>query len=128
MFQTQNNVTFQAKEPITFGLVGVRYVFPSSGKLEPYLLGGGGIARVQKNVAFAVGGSDVTSNLQQYSIVLGTDLSGSENKPMLTLGGGGAWKLGQRLVLDLQYRYGRVFASDQGINVNRAGAGLGVRF
>jgi opacity protein-like surface antigen len=126
--QTQSNVTFGAKEPITFGLAGLRYVFPASGKLEPYVLAGGGVARVQKNATFAVGGSDVTGNLSQYNVVLGTDLSGSENSAMLSLGGGVMWTVRTRIVLDLQYRYGRVFAARQGINVNRAGAGIGVRF
>jgi opacity protein-like surface antigen len=126
--QTQSNVGFQAKEPITFGDAGVRYLFPASGRLEPYVLVGGGIARVQKNVTFSVGGTDVTGNLQQYFIVLGTDLSGTETKPMVTFGGGAGWRFSGHLVLDLQYRYGRVFASDQGVNINRAGAGFGVRF
>jgi opacity protein-like surface antigen len=47
---------------------------------------------------------------------------------MLTVGGGVAWPVWQRVIVDFQYRYGRVFAAGQGINVNRAGAGLGVRF
>ena len=47
---------------------------------------------------------------------------------MLTLGGGVAWPLWQRVVVDFQYRYGRIFTEDQGTNVNRAGVGLGVRF
>ena len=63
-----------------------------------------------------------------YFVVLGSGLSGRETKPLLTLGGGIGYRIGARFVLDLQYRYGRVFASDQGINVNRAGAGFGVRF
>jgi hypothetical protein len=32
------------------------------------------------------------------------------------------------LIVDLQYRYGRVFTSGGGLNVHRAGIGLGVRF
>lgn len=64
----------------------------------------------------------------QFGAVLGSDLSGTENKPMLTIGGGVAWLAWQRLVIDFQYRYGRVFTADQGTNVNRAGTGIGVRF
>jgi hypothetical protein len=78
-------------------------------------------------VTFTVGGTDVTTNLQQYGAVLGTDLSGSFTKPMLTLGAGIAYPVG-RLVLDFQYRFGRIFAEDEAINVNRAGIGIGVRF
>jgi len=126
---TQTNVAYQAKEPMTFGDFGVRFLVPMSGKVEPYVLAGGGVARVQKNVTFSVGGADVTNNLAQapYFVVLGTGLSGTETKPLLTLGGGIAYHIGARLVVDLQYRYGRVFTSE-GINVNRAGAGIGVRF
>jgi opacity protein-like surface antigen len=126
--QTQSNVGFQVREPVTFGLAGVRYMLPSSGRFEPYILGGAGAARVKKDVTFSLSGADVTSTLQQYGVVLGSDLSGSETKPMLTLGGGIAYPVWQRLVLDLQYRYGRVFASGHGINIHRAGAGIGVRF
>jgi hypothetical protein len=31
-------------------------------------------------------------------------------------------------VLDLQFRYGRIMADDSGINVSRAGIGVGERF
>jgi opacity protein-like surface antigen len=121
---------FTAKEPITFGVGGVRFLVGSAGAAQPYLLVGGGVARVKKDVIFTVGGTNVTATLQQppYNTVLGSDLSGSTNSAMLALGGGVAWSVWQHLVIDLQYRYGRVFASDQGINVNRAGAGIGVRF
>jgi opacity protein-like surface antigen len=47
---------------------------------------------------------------------------------MLTIGGGIAWPAWTHLIVDVQYRYGRVWASDQGFNVNRAGVGIGVRF
>jgi opacity protein-like surface antigen len=79
-------------------------------------------------VRFLVGGTDVTANLAQYGVVLGSDLSGTFTKPMLTLGGGVAWPFGQRVTADLQYRFGRIFADNQGINVNRVGVGVGVRF
>src|SRR5471032_1404091 len=84
--RTQNNVGFTTKEPATFGDVGIRYSIAVAGsKARPYVLGGFGLASVKRNVAFTVGGTDVTSNLSQDqygNIVLGTDLSGSETKPM----------------------------------------------
>ncbi len=91
-------------------------------------MGGLGIARVKKDVHFTVGGTDVTNNMQQYNIVLGTDLTGSETKAMLSLGLGLMWPAWRQLVVDLQYRYGRVFTYDSGLNINRAGIGIGVRF
>jgi opacity protein-like surface antigen len=127
--QSQSGVGFSVRQPMTFGVAGIRYIFPTnSGTLEPYVMAGGGIARIKKDVKFTVGSNDVTSNLQQFGIVLGSDLTGSETKPMLSLGLGVAWPAWRQLVLDLQYRYGRVFTSDEGLNVNRAGIGVGIRF
>jgi opacity protein-like surface antigen len=126
--QTQTGVTFSGKQPVTFGVVGVRYGFATSSKVEPYVLGGVGIAQVKKDVSFSVNGTDVTSTLSQLGAVLGTDLSGSETKPMVSVGVGVVWPAWQRLIVDFQYRYGRVFTSDEGLNLSRAGIGIGVRF
>ncbi len=126
---TQSNVSFDARQPVNFGVVGVRYTLPLTGsRLEPYVTGGGGIAQVKRNVTFAVGSNDITNNLPQYGAVLGDDLSGHENDGMFTVGAGVVWPAWQQLIVDFQYRYGRVFAQDAGINVNRAGIGIGVRF
>jgi opacity protein-like surface antigen len=126
---TQSNVAFRVKQPVTFGLAGGRFAFPlQTSRLEPYVVGGAGIARVNRDATFTLGGTDVTSSLTQFGVTLGTDLSGSETRPMLTLGGGVAWPVWTRLVVDLQYRYGRVFIPDAGLNINRAGVGIGVRF
>jgi opacity protein-like surface antigen len=127
--QTQGNASVSVKQPVTFGTAGVRYLIPVNGtQLQPYVMGGIGVARVKDDVRFTVNGTDVTATLQQFGVTLGTDLSGNFTNAMLTLGGGVAVPVWERVVLDLHYRYGRIFASDQGINVNRAGIGLGFRF
>jgi opacity protein-like surface antigen len=127
--QTQSNVGVSVKEPATFGVAGIRYLIPVTGtRLQPYVMGGIGIAKVKQDVKFTVGGTDVTAGLPQLGVQLGTDLSGDFTKAMLTLGGGVAVPVWERVVIDLHYRYGRIFAPDQGINVSRAGIGLGVRF
>ena len=41
---------------------------------------------------------------------------------------GGSWSAWESLIVDFQYRYGRIFADTQGINVSRVGVGVGVRF
>src|SRR5579872_1399282 len=46
------NGTARSREPITFGLAGVRYGVPLRGPVEPYVLAGGGVARVKKDVTF----------------------------------------------------------------------------
>jgi opacity protein-like surface antigen len=129
--QTQTNVLYSVKQPVTFGVAGVKYVVPMTGKAQPYLMGGGGLAKVKQDVTFTVGGTDVTGNLSQGqygNITLGSDLSGSFTKPMFVVGGGVAWPVWQQVVIDFQYRYGRIFADDGGISVSRAGIGIGVHF
>jgi opacity protein-like surface antigen len=126
--QTQSNVAFRGKEPITFGVAGVRYTVAVSPKVQPYVLVGGGVAQVKKDVSFTINGTDVTSTLAQYGVVLGGDLSGDETKPMVSVGAGVVWPVWQNLIVDFQYRWGRVFTSDQGLNINRAGIGIGVQF
>jgi opacity protein-like surface antigen len=115
---------FRVRQPVTFGLAGVKYLLPvSSSKLEPYVLVGGGVASVKRDVTFSTRAGDIN----QF-VTLGTDLSGSETKGILSLGVGVGLPVWQRLVIDLQYRYGRVFTTDEGLTANRAGIGIGVRF
>ena len=121
-------VTYHVKRPVSFGAAGVKFLIPAQSKLQPYVMAGGGIASVKQDVTFAIGGTDVTGNMSQYGVVLGSDLSGDFTKAMVTFGGGIVWPMWQQLVVDFQYRYGRIFAEDQGISVNRAGVGVGVRF
>ena len=126
--RNQSNVTFQAKQPIAFGVGGLRYPWTAYGPVEPYVLAGAGVARVKKDLTFALSGTEVSGNLERYGVVLGSDLSGTETDAMFTLGGGVTWAAWRQMVIDFQYRYGHVFAADESISVNRAGLGLGVRF
>ena len=130
--QIAANSGYSVKEPVTFFDAGLRFSFyPSAaGRLDPYVLAAFGLANVKQDVKYTVGGNDLTGVLSQdpYLIVLGSDLSGSFTKPMLVVGGGVAYPVWKQLVLDFQLRYGRVFAADQGINIGRAGLGVGVRF
>jgi opacity protein-like surface antigen len=129
--QTQSNVGYNVKQPVTFFVAGGKFLVPMDGKLQPYVMGGFGVAKVKQDVTFSVNGADVTNSLSQPqygSVQLGSDLSGSFTKPMLSLGGGVMWPAWKQLVVDIQYRYGRVFAPDSGININRFGVGIGIRF
>ena len=127
--QTQSNVAYSVKQPVTFVLAGVKFVVPTSGSLRPYLMGGAGMANVKQDASFTVGGTDVTTTLPaQYGVQLGTDLSGSYTRAMISVGAGVMWPAWEHLVVDIQYRYGRILAEDAGINVNRAGVAVGVRF
>lgn len=127
--QTQSGVNFTAREPATFFGAGVKYLLPvGDAKAVPYVLGGFGFAKLTRDVSFTVGGTDVTSRMQQFGIVLGTDLSGGSTKPALTFGGGVTYRLWRQLGVDAQFRFGRIFAEEQGISVVRVGLGIGVRF
>ena len=118
------STTYQAKQPLTFGVGGVKYRVPIEGsRIMPYVLGGVGFGTVKRDVTFTTSSGDAS----QYATI-GTDLSGSETKFMLSLGGGVDIPIGSAVLLDVQYRFGHVYTSDGGLNVNRAGAGLGFRF
>jgi opacity protein-like surface antigen len=101
---------------------------------RPYGLLGVGSASVKTTTNVSIAGTDVTSQLAQYNVQLGSDLSGTVTKAFLTVGVGTNATLGRRYLLDLSYRYGRIFSrtseipGDQGINTNRLQAGFGIRF
>ena len=121
-------VGVSAKQPVVFFGAGAKYRPSSNLKVQPYLLGGFGFARVKNDVTFTLGGTEATGSALAPYVTLGSDLSGTLTKPMLTLGAGATWPLWQALVLDFQYRFGRIFAEEEGITTNRAGIGFGVRF
>ena len=122
------SVTYSVRQPVTFGVAGIKYLIPYDERIQPYVLGGFGLARYTRDVSFIVGGTDVTTTLSQYGVTLGSDLAGSTTSPMLSAGGGVAWTVKPPFVVDFQFRYGRIFAEDTGINLSRAGIGLGIRF
>jgi len=116
------NADFHVKAPVTFGVVGVKYLVQTGNKYTPYVMAGGGFAQVKRDVTFTTSGGDLT----QF-VTVGSDLSGDETKGMISAGVGVQVPFGSALVVDVNYRYGRVFTSD-GLNINRAGIGVGVRF
>jgi opacity protein-like surface antigen len=127
--QTQGaSVNFAAKEPITFGVGGLKYAIATGGRAEPYVMGGVGVASVSTNARFLVAGTDVTGNITSYGVTLGTDLSGASTKPMLDFGGGVTWPLWKSVAIDLQYRFGRVLNGSRSVTMHLAGAGLAVLF
>jgi opacity protein-like surface antigen len=127
--QTAGNVGYSVKQPMTFGVAGVKYLLPlGSQRLLPYAMAGFGAAHVTQEARFTVAGADVTNNMAQFGVVLGSDLSGSFTKAMFTLGGGITYPVWQSMILDFQFRYGHVFASGESINSSRAGLGVGLRF
>jgi opacity protein-like surface antigen len=121
-------VDYSVKQPVFFFGVGARYSFPRDSPFEPYVLGGVGIARVKKDVSFEIDGTDVTDSLDDYGVVLGSDLAGTATKPMISLGGGVVYRWREPWIFDLNYRFGRIFTDIEGTTVNRLGLGVGFTF
>lgn len=110
----------------TFG-AGVRLFLTGPHGLRPYVVGQAGVARVTLQPAFTLAGADVTSNLGQYGVTLGSDLTGSISKP--TYGGGfgvvagrGAW------TLDLALRVLSIQFDGQPANASTFVVGIGRKF
>ena len=82
---------------------------------------GGGIAHVKNETTLSA-----NSDLVQF----GTDLNGSEVKPVFMIGAGATVGFAKRYFIDLSYRFGAVFlGDDSGVNkTQRAQVGIGVRF
>jgi hypothetical protein len=105
----------------------VRVEFPTHGRVHPYITGGAGMARIALRPTFTLGGADVTTNLAQYGVTLGTDLTGEVTKPAFSVGFG--VRLTQaRWYVDATIRMTSIHTEGQNTNVTRAGAGIGVRF
>jgi hypothetical protein len=118
-------VTYQVKEPVTFVTVGLKYEMLAGGKAQPYVMLGGGVAQVKQDATFSVGGTDVTDNLQQYFVVLGTDLS-APSPSRCSHWGSASRRLKQLCSISSIDTAGS--SSNQGISINRVGLGVGFRF
>jgi opacity protein-like surface antigen len=118
----------------TYFDAGLKYRLAERGRWRPYGLVGLGLARVKTESNFTVNGNDVTDQLDQYGVLLGSDLSGSVTKFFLTLGVGANVPFGRRYLADLSYRFGRIFPrggaieDDTGINTQRVQGGVGILF
>jgi opacity protein-like surface antigen len=121
----------------TYVDAGIKYLFvPFGGGYTPYVGLGFGVARVKADVAFSVNGAELGEDvlLSRYGVQLGNDLAGTTTKPLVMLGFGISRHFAHRYLLDLSYRFGRIFSKsddiedDESINSNRVQVGIGVRF
>ena len=118
-----------AKQSVGYFDVGIRYLVPTQGQFEPYVSLGVGAAKVSRSATFAVGGTDVTSQLlDRFGVQLGGDLLEDETKALLTFGLGAHFTVRNNLFGDVSYRYGRIFLAEQGLSTNRLQFGIGYRF
>jgi opacity protein-like surface antigen len=99
--------------------------------MEPYVMGGIGIAKLTKDVTFSVSGADVTDQLAALDVQLGSDLSGDFSKAMIVFGAGVDWPFLRQFVAGIQFRVNRIGAENDTANattVGRVGGAVGIRF
>ena len=142
--ETQANViaaalggSAEVKDKATYVDLGVKYMLkPFMTNYQPYVGFGVGVAKITKTSTFTIGGASVNEAqlLSQYGVQLGSDLAGSANKTTMAILLGVTRSIGERLGVDLSYRYNRIFPKtdvidqDQGINASRVQVGVFVRF
>jgi hypothetical protein len=113
--------------PAGYGGAGVRVMLTDGGSLRPYVIGEAGVARVTLRPAFMLGGTNVTTQLPQYGVTLGSDLTGQFTKSAFGAGAGvlvprGTW------YIDGSVRLTSIRTDGQPTNVIRFGVGIGRRF
>lgn len=119
--------TGEVKAPGLYGLAGLRWVAPTSGSLRPYVLGQVGVARIEYQPTFTLGGTDVTSTVSTYGVTLGDDLAGTVTK--VAFGGGvGVLYLKGQWYADAGYRFVSIGTETQRTPFSRLHLGFGVRF
>jgi len=104
----------------------IRYMF-TDGRVRPYVVGGGGVGWITLQPAFTLGGSDVTSSLSQYNVVLGSDLTGKLTEPAFTAGAG-VRMFQSHTYFDAGFRVTSIRTADQTTNVKSASATFGFLF
>lgn len=127
----------EIKDKATFGELGVKYMLqPNTASYQPYVGFGVGAAKVAKKPTFTIGGASLNEEqlLAQYGVQLGSDLAGSTTKTTFAILAGVTRAFGERLGVDISYRYNRILPktdlidSDKGINAQRLVFGAFVRF
>jgi opacity protein-like surface antigen len=127
--ETQGPTAYSVTRSATYVAGGVRFPLASRLKnLKPYLEGSGGWAHLTRELSFSIAGTDVTGTLGNLRVQIGSDLAGSDNAGLMTMGGGVVWSVWRQVAFDFNYRYSRVFTSPVRVNLNRAGLGIGITF
>jgi opacity protein-like surface antigen len=115
--------SFRAKAPAWMGLAGVRYVIPTSHKVQPYVLGGAGFARTKMTLT-EIDLGDVTNDLVSSGFISNDDIT--MTKGVFELGGGMQFPV-SAFYLDAGYRFSKMIDAED-FNTSRAYFGIGARF
>jgi hypothetical protein len=119
--------TGTVKAPAFYAGAAVRVMFMHSGTVHPYVTAGGGIAHIAYQPTFTLGGTDVTANLSQYGVTLGSDVTGEVTKPAFS-GGFGVHVTQGRWYVDGSLRVTSIRTDQQATNVVRVIGGVGYTF
>jgi opacity protein-like surface antigen len=132
------NVTGEPRVPALYVLGGLRYETPKIGRVEPYVMGGLGVAHLSPTATFTfnsgtgtlpdgstpTAGQDVTAQL-----MTGGDFTNpaASNAFMYSLGGGIQIPIVASWAVDVGYRFSRI-DTDTPINTQGMTFGFGYRF
>jgi hypothetical protein len=112
---------FDAEVRAVTGVGGIRYRFPSSTAVRPYVTAGGGISSIRFKIE-EIDLGDVTDDIIDEGIID----DDTATKPVIEFGGGVEFGR-NRLYMDVGYRFARIVDND-GLNISRVYFGLGGRF
>ena len=107
-------VTIEGSAPTIYGGGGLRYTFPTRGRIHPFVEGMAGVASVKLTIKAEVLGIEESE-------------SESQTEALLALGGGIAIGISDGVGLDIGYRYHAITTDDM-IHVSSAFAGLRIIF
>jgi opacity protein-like surface antigen len=112
---------------------GIKFwIDPFDPRLHPYVIAGLGVASAKTEVNFALNGTVVDP--AAYGVQLGGDLSGTQTKTIIVVGGGVTIPVRERYFIDLGYRFGGILSNtsdienDTAIKTQRIILGFGARF
>jgi hypothetical protein len=120
---------FKVEAPAGYIGVGGRFFLTGSRAIRPYVIGTVGAARVTLQPTFSIDGVDVTAQLRDYHVTLGSDLAGSTITAAFSGGVGAQLGQGDGWLFDVGIRLTGI--QSKGIpasNVLRLGVGLNRRF
>ena len=105
----------------------LRFMLTEPARARPYVVFGGGAGWITRQPTFTLGGSDVTSALNQYGVVLGSDLTGRTTNPAF-IGGFGLQLVQNQTYINIEVRATSIRTSGTPTTATSIFGGFGYRF
>jgi opacity protein-like surface antigen len=116
------DIEVSATAPAFYGAGGIRYAFPTAGRLQPFVEALLGAANVSIDATFVVDGIDFSEELEDEA-----DLE-SETEFLIAFGGGLAFGLSDGVGIDVAYRYHGIQTDDPTVHASAVYVGLRIVF